>query len=32
LLKHGFLDDVVARKDLKAWISKFLGLLTDPVA
>lgn len=32
LLKHGFLDEVVPRKDLKAWIAKFLGLLTDPVA
>lgn len=31
LLKHGFLDDVVARKDLKSWISRFLALLTDPV-
>lgn len=30
LLEHGFLDEVVARKDLKSWIGKFLGLLTDP--
>jgi acetyl-CoA carboxylase carboxyl transferase subunit beta len=29
LLKHGFLDDVVPRGELKAWISRFLGLLTD---
>ena len=32
LLKHGFLDDVVARKDLKAWISRFTLLLTERVA
>lgn len=32
LLKHGFLDDVVARKDLKSWISKFTSLLTERVA
>lgn len=32
LLKHGFLDDVVARKDLKSWISKFTLLLTERVA
>ncbi|HNY32479.1 MAG TPA: acetyl-CoA carboxylase, carboxyltransferase subunit beta [Fibrobacteria bacterium] len=31
LLKHGFLDDVVPRKELKSWISRFLGLLTDSV-
>jgi acetyl-CoA carboxylase carboxyl transferase subunit beta len=32
LLKHGFLDDVVHRKDLKSWISKFTLLLTERVA
>jgi len=32
LLKHGFLDDVVPRKELKAWIAKFLRLLTDSAA
>jgi acetyl-CoA carboxylase carboxyl transferase subunit beta len=32
LLKHGFLDDVVPRKDLKTWISKFTLLLTERVA
>jgi acetyl-CoA carboxylase carboxyl transferase subunit beta len=32
LLKHGFLDAVVARKDLKSWISSFLSLLTEKVA
>ncbi len=31
LLKHGFLDAVVPRKDLKAWISNMLSLLTDRV-
>ena len=30
LLEHGFLDEVVPRKDLKAWISRFLGHLQDP--
>lgn len=32
LLKHGFLDAVVARKDLKGWISNFVSLLTERVA
>lgn len=32
LLKHGFLDAVVERKDLKTWISNILSLLTEKVA
>ncbi len=32
LLKHGFLDAVVARKDLKVWIANFVSLLTERVA
>ena len=32
LLKHGFLDDVVPRKELKAWISRFTLLLMERVA
>jgi acetyl-CoA carboxylase carboxyl transferase subunit beta len=31
LLKHGFLDAVVPRKEMRAWVANFLGLLTDPV-
>ena len=32
LLEHGFLDEVVPRKDLKGWISRFLGLVLDPAS
>lgn len=32
LLKKGFLDAVVPRKDMRAWVGGILGLLTDPVA
>lgn len=31
LLKKGFLDAVVARKDMRAWVGNLLGLLGDPV-
>jgi len=31
LVKKGFLDAVIPRKDMRAWVGNFLGLLTDPV-
>lgn len=32
LLKKGFLDAVVPRKEMRSWVSNLIGLLTDPVA
>jgi len=31
LIKKGFLDEVVPRKDMREWVGKFLALVTDPV-
>ena len=32
LLKKGFLDAVVPRKDMREWVGGILGLLTDPAS